>query len=224
MDPQDLSQIVYACLNSSLDRNIYLKLKEYLLTNYKENDLARYLLSDIKVPINNGSCTYQKNTEGIVEFKTDADRIFATSRNAQFMILQRYSNYVSKEILDEFRYYTNILKTNDLIETASIDNIFNSGLGPNLKQYIDKYLSLSKSHTTNRLTAGATAICYRLGDYILKVISTKHSSQDPICPNNFLFIKNLEEDYIRGRNGIVLAGLEVQQYLKRSAKNILDTG
>ena len=35
-----------------------------------------------------------------------------------------------------------------------------------------------------------------------------------------MILKNLEEDYVRDKDGIVRAGIEVQKYLKRSAKHL----
>ena len=51
-------------------------------------------------------------------------------------------------------------------------------------------------------------------------MQTKWSYEDTICPDLYLILPNLEEHYARDKMGVIQAGLEIQKYLKRSAKNV----
>ena len=57
---------------------------------------------------------------------------------------------------------------------------------------------------------------FKIGDYVFKIVNSKWSYEEVICPNLYLIIKNLEEHYVRDKNGIVRIGIEVQKYLSRN--------
>ncbi|MGE5456524.1 MAG: hypothetical protein ACM3O4_05430 [Ignavibacteriales bacterium] len=222
MSEEDISKIAVTCLNSPLEKSVYLKLKDFILSNYKENDLAEHLLASIEVPLSNGLLRFKTNELGIEEFKADADRLFMTSRNAQFEILNRYSDNVTKDILDKFKYYVRMFQNYNNWISSPLFKIFFHGLGTELKRCIDQYLTISEDKTTDYLLDGSTSSCYRIGDYVIKLVRTKWSYEKEICPNIYLIAKNLEEFLIRNDNGIIISGLEVQKYLKRSAKDLPD--
>ena len=81
-------------------------------------------------------------------------------------------------------------------------------------------VTLSTDKTHEFIESGSTANCYRIGDYVFKLSSTKWSYEDIICPDLYLILRNLEEDFIRNDKGIVVAAIEIQKYLKRTARNI----
>ena len=82
-------------------------------------------------------------------------------------------------------------------------------------------MDLSKSKGYGFIGSGSTCDCYRIGDYVIKLVSAKWSYEDIICPNLYLIAKNYDEIYLRSKNGVVQAGLEVQKYLTRKADNIV---
>lgn len=217
---KDMSGIVYACLESPLDRSVFLQLKEYLLTKYKENDLAQLMLENKKVQLTESSYTYREDQLGKEEFKLDADRLFTTSRNYQYQLLYKYSENITRELTDRLVYYIDLFKTNDDWISSPLYNIFIHGLGKELKVCVDKYLDLSNNKSAEYIEKGSTSHCFRLGDYAVKLVKTKWSYEDIICPNIYPIIKNLEERFIRNDNGIIISGLEVQKYLKKSAKGL----
>ena len=98
---------------------------------------------------------------------------------------------------------------------CNLERIILYRLWDELVEYVDKYLDLSKDKTYNYVASGYGTSTYRIGDYAFKLSRLKHSSEDIICPNNFLILKNLEENYIRGKNNCFDAGIEVQKFLTR---------
>lgn len=224
MTEEDISSIAISVFNSN-DKELWLILKEYILNNYKYNNLAENLLKD----------------KNIKEFESDADKLFLTSKNYQFEIYEKYTEYISKSICDDFSYYMNMFRgknKNNLIFNFKktdlnysynyyLSNLFKKGLGHDLKRYIDKYLSLSSDPSWEFIEKGSTTACYRIGDYAFKISQTKWSYEDIICPDLYLILRNLEEHFVRDNDGKVVAGLEVQKYLKREAnhlkKEVFDT-
>lgn len=74
--------------------------------------------------------------------------------------------------------------------------------------------------TYKYLGSGTTCQAHKIGDYTFKLVNAKWSYEDVICPNLFLILKNLEELYIRDNDNIVITGIEVQQYLKRTTAHL----
>lgn len=207
MNDEDISNLAISALNSN-DRELWLKLKEYILENYKYNNLAELLLREKKTK----------------EFALNSDELFLTSKNYQFEIYTNYTRYISKTISDNFKYYMDIFKGDNLRSyftyNSYLRSLFDKGLGHELLSYVDRYLSLSTDTTCEFIERGSTTACYRIGDYAFKISQTKWSYEDVICPNLYLILKNLEEHFIRDEKGVVVAGLEVQKYLRRPANHL----
>lgn len=199
MNSEDISKLAVAIYQSN-DKELWYRMKKYILENYQYNDLAQLL---IEKGIND-------------EYESDADKLFITSRNFQYEIYRKYSKQVSEEILTNFQRYIQIFRHNNAYDSKLFNQFF-YGLGHDLIRYVDKYLSLSKDTTYEHIKSGSCTSCYRIGDYAFKLSNTKWSYEDVICPNLYLILKNLEEHYIRDSKGIVLAGLEIQPFLTKGA-------
>lgn len=212
MPREDISSLAFTCLKKLDDKTLWYKFKEHILTNYHDNDLARLLLEKKNYFEN-------KDPEDLEEFKSDADRLFETSYDYKFYISSKYEKLISEEIINEFLRYISYFKGNKEY-FISVGNIYDHGLGRKLETYIDKYLSMSKNTTYEYLTHGSTSSCYRIGDFVFKLNSTKWSYEDVICPDLYLILPNLEEDFIRNKYGIVEAGIEIQKYLSKKARNL----
>ena len=228
MSTEDVSEITYALFASNLDREIYESAKAFLFENYEKNDLAKHLLSYVRVPLNeSGSCfSVRENHEGIAEFNKDADRLFTTSRTHQYEILKHHRKSklkVSPGLLSEIKYYTDFFqktKTDRFGIDYSLEGLFDAGLADELKRCVDHYLSISQRKDSRYVAKGSTATCFRVGDYIFKLLKTKWSYEPVICPNLYIIAQNLEEFHIRDKDGVIRAGFEVQKYLQKPATRI----
>lgn len=214
MNSEDISQLAVLLLTINRE-NDYKKLKEYILKNYKDNFLASELLNYYKI------CTIEEesNIKKLEQaFTKDADELFKTSRDYRYTIYLRYKEKISQELLDDFankvKYFLGERNGRD------IELIYSIGLGRLLEEWTEKYMDLSKNKQYGFVGRGTTCNCYRIGDYVIKLINTKWSYEDVICPNLYLIAKNYEEIYLRNRNGIVSGGLEVQKYLTKKAKDV----
>ncbi|MBQ2872603.1 MAG: hypothetical protein IJE89_01225 [Bacilli bacterium] len=219
MDVNDVSELAYIYFDRDIDYFIWEKFKQFILNNYKYNRLAFHLLSPKTELVANFSYRYITNHKGIEEFSKDSDRLFLTSTNYRLKILNNYSSKVSKELLDRYEKRLSYFMRRGTINT-DYWNLEHSGLVRILEEYVDKYLSLSKDTSYKYIECGSTASCYRIGDYIFKLVSKKWSYEDIICPDLYLILPNLEEVFIRNKDGIVTSGIEVQRYLSRDAKGV----
>jgi len=219
MDMKEVCELAYICFEFNIDYVTWEKFKEFILSHYRYNELAYRLLDFKKQFFSNNSYQLVKNTEGIEEFNNDADTLFLTSANYRLDILNRYCEKVSKELLDLYRQQLIYFQKDGSLDYA-YERIEYYGLGRKLEMFVDKYLSLSSCHTHNFIGAGTTASCYRIGDYVFKLVKTKWSYEQKICPDLYIILPNLEEEFVRANNGEVLAGIEVQKYLSRSAKSV----
>lgn len=195
---------------------LFEKLKKYIFENYPTNNLAELLLCGIFNPM---TFSVSPNKRGIKEFKSDADRYFKTASNWRLQILKNYSKDVSIELLEEFKKKMLLFQKNNQFD-PNLEHLDAHGLTRLLEEYVDKYLSVSKDKTYEFIGEGTTASCYRIGDYSFKLIKTKWSYENVICPNLYLILSNLEEYLIRNKTGVVQAGIEVQKFLKRDAKEV----
>lgn len=204
MNVSDISKLTIKFLE--LDRkDLYVKLKEYILSNYKENDLGEEFVKRID----------SKNDALLLgEFADDVDNLFLTSSRYKFEIFTAYNKVISLELLNNYKKYLNMFMINDEIN-CNLERIIMYRLWNELVEYVDKYLDLSVDKTYNYIASGYGTSTYRIGDYAFKLSRLKHSSEDIICPNNFLILKNLEEHYIRGKDNFFNAGIEVQKFLSR---------
>lgn len=201
MSKENISDLAVCSIPSN--KELWKALKDYILNNYKTNDLAYLLL---------------KNEKFIDEFIIDADRLFDSSATFKLNIIEsKYKKYVSQEFLKKTKQYLEYFKKYDGYTYGfHLLKIFEYGLWDELVSYTDKYLELSEDKTCRFLGNGSTATCFKIGDYVFKIVNSKWSYEDVICPNLYLIIKNLEEHYVRDKNGIVSIGIEVQKYLSRN--------
>ena len=204
MNINDISKLTIK-LFSCGRKDLYIKLKEYILSNYKDNDLGEVIITkmDVENPKN--------NLELVNEFVSNLDNLFVTSSRYKFRMCDRFSKRISKELIDNYKYYLNMFmidgEVNSKMERINMYRLWNE-----LVEYVDKYLDLSKDKSYNYVASGYGTSTYRIGDYAFKLSELKHSSEDIICPNNFLILKNLEEHYVRGKDNYFHAGIEVKSF------------
>ncbi len=222
MNEEDISELAVAVLDSSLDRKIWEKLKKYILDNYQENSIAHKLLEKIPVQIDECSITFESNPLFVEEFKKEADKLYMTSSDYKFMIFAHYVECLSEKIREDCEaFFGCFAKPNTKAKWQfEIDRVYSYHLGNKLEEYVDKYLSMSNSKVTRFIGNGSCAYVYQIGDYVFKFIQKKWSTQKIICPRSYLILRNLEEDYVRNKDGSVLAGLEVQPFLTRKASDV----
>lgn len=200
MDIEDISSLAISILDKAQDKKMWTRFKEYIINAYEENDLATKLLE------------LDRNH---LEFQTDSDLLFSTSRSCKFYILKSIPHLLSKEMLEE---YTNKIKyfRKDGDYDSTLASIYGYELGRKLERYTEEYLEQSKNKTTRYVASGSTSSCYQIGDYVIKLFHMKWSYEEVICPNLYLFLRNLEEEYVRDERGHIVAGIEVQKYLEKS--------
>lgn len=219
MNPDDISKLAVLLLTNNRE-NDYKKLKEFILKSYKYNYLASELLADkwIVDPNTHRLLSDPNNAKKESAFGEDADTLFSTSIDYRFALYLRHHAKISQELLDDFahriRYFL------DVDKSCEIESIYRNGLGQLLEEWAEKYMELSKNKEYGFVGGGTTCDCYRIGDYVIKLVKTKWSYEDIICPNLYLIAKNYEEIYLRDDKRIVNGGLEVQKYLTRRADNI----
>lgn len=219
MNPDDISKLAVLLLTHNRETE-YKKLKDYIIKDYKYNYIASQLLTDERLvdPETHILLKDPNREMKEKEFNKDADALFRTSADYRYAIYLRHKAKISQELLNEFahriRYYLKEDKSHDL------ESIYRCGLGQLLEEWTEKYMELSQSKEYGFVGGGTTCDCYRIGDYVIKLVKTKWSYEDVICPNLYLIAKNYEEIYLRDKKGIVDGGLEVQKYLTRRADNI----
>lgn len=183
------------------------------------NDTAEKLREDnVEALIDNNISSISSET---------VNSLLESSQKYRFEILWRYRNLVSQEILER---YETMLKLEELYREregirspSPISYIYKQELGRQLERIVDKYLSLSSSDIVTYLGTGTMSTTFRLGDYVLKVGYGKWSYEDVICPRLYLILKNLEEYLIRDNRKVVVANLEVQPFLKKTAFALPDS-
>lgn len=219
MDMSEVCKLAYIFFESNIDYFTWEKFKQFILEHYQYNELAYRLLDFKRVPLGGSAYRIVENDNGLDEFNKDADILFSTSSNYRLEILNRYSEKVSKELLDSYMQQLSYFQRDGILDN-NYNRIEMYGLGRELSVYVDKYLSLSHEQSYSFIGAGSTASCYRIGDYVFKLVRIKWSYEQMICPNLYIILPNLEEQFIRNDHGVVLAGIEVQKYLSRSAKDV----
>ena len=219
MNQDDISKLAVLLLTNNRKKD-YKKLKEFIISDYKYNYLASELLASkwIVDPDTHRLLSDPNKEKKEITFNEDADTLFSTSADYRFAIFLRHKAMISQELLDDFanriRYFLDEEKSHEL------ESIYCCGLGQLLEEWTEKYMELSKNKEYGFIGSGTTCNCYRIGDYVIKLVKTKWSYEDIICPNLYLIAKNYEEIYLRDKKGIVEGGLEVQKYLTRRADNI----
>ena len=230
MKQEDISKLAVKLLGNNLKKD-YIKLKKFILEKYKYNNLASELLDIpfVEDPTRTGVLVVDKKKKAIQEatFNEDSNTLFVTSTNYRFHILFNHKERINQELLNEFAYKMRYFLDAKRIDEYSVNQdewalkkIDNCGLSSLLEQWTEKYMDLSQSKEYGFVGKGTTCSCYRIGDYVIKLVKTKWSYEDEICPDIYLIAKDYEEIYVRDKTGIVQGGLEVQKYLTRNAKNI----
>lgn len=175
----------------------YIKIRSFILKNYEKNKLAEFLYYNDKK-----------------ELESNINLYYQTTNSFYLTLFKKYEEKINQELTFRLRY---LMK---LMEQTHCEKVLDSELLPVLYEWTTKYLDLSKSKECKFIGGGSTANCYKIGDYVFKLVNFKWSYEDVICPNLYLILKNEEEQYIRNKEGIVTLGLEVQKYLSRSASFI----
>ncbi|MCI5733459.1 MAG: hypothetical protein MR296_05480 [Tenericutes bacterium] len=219
MNPDDISKLAVLLLTNNRDKD-YKKLKEFIISEYKYNYLASELLADKWIVDSDSHRLLNDPNKEIRErvFNEDADALFNSSADYRYSIYLRHKAKISQELLNEFAHRIRYFLEKD--KSQELESIYRCGLGRLLEEWTEKYMELSNSKEYGFVGAGTTCDCYRIGDYVIKLVETKWSYEDVICPNLYLIAKNYEEIYIRNNKGIVDGGLEVQKYLTRRADDI----
>lgn len=205
MSMDDLSNIAYHLFLNGYTE-LFNETKDFLFSFYDTNILVTLLLQ--KEPI---------NSQVKEEICNDIHRYFLKDENMRYYIYKNFKDYLDEQERFNYEKKMAVLKS---IDEFMIQHIYSYGLGNKMESYIEKYLNLSKDKSVEVKQGGSTCSVIRIGDYFLKLFKMKWSYEDMICPDVYLTIKNLEEDYIRDKEGVVLAGLEVQTYLKRDCRNV----
>lgn len=247
MDAEEICEIAILFLKNN-DYNTFNRIKEYILNNYKSNYLA-YMLdkNGISNYLEKSKEELTKEEEfGKLKKQvllSDLDRLFVSSSTYKIHLYQDYRSKLSKKVLDDFERRIKYFKSDKALSSTSVSknikdeiirsffrkseglgiklsNVYEQGLGDLLESYVDKYLALSTRNDYEFVGEGTTCASYRIGDFVFKLVKMKWSYEDEICPNLFLILNNLEEIYLRDKYNVVTAGIEVQKYLKRSARGI----
>ena len=246
MDIKEICELALLFLKSN-NFIMFNKIKEYILTNYKSNYLA-YMLDKSETYILGESSKETNRKEKIDRLKkkmlySDLDRLFVTSSTYKIHLYQDYHRRLSKMILNDFENRIKYFRSDKAISATTVSrnitdpiirgffrnceglglklsHTYEKGLEETLNSYVDKYLALSKRTDYEFVGEGSSCAAYRIGDYVFKLIEMKWSYEDEICPNIYLILKNLEEVYLRDNNEHIVGGIEVQKYLKRSARDI----
>lgn len=198
MNSKEISHIAYLLYKEGL-YNEYEQLKLFIYSNYKYNYLASYLLDN-------------KQEEA---FKKDSDNIFNTSIDYRFEIYKKYSDYVSKYLIEEMA--KNIKYFGD---DYVLKKLYAHNLGNKIEELVNKYLSLSKSDECKFIAKGSTTHTYKIGDYAFKLSHSKWSCENELAPRLYMIHKNLEEILIRDEDNIITSAIEVQKFLSRGVKDI----
>jgi hypothetical protein len=219
MNPDDISKLAVLLLTHNRETE-YKKLKDYIIKDYKYNYIASQLLTDewLVDPETHILLNDPNRKMKAKEFNKDANELFRTSADYRYTIYLRHKAKISQELLNEFAYRIRYYLKED--KTHNLESIYRCGLGQLLEEWTEKYMELSQSKEYGFVGGGTTCNCYRIGDYVIKLVKTKWSYEDVICPNLYLIARNYEEIYLRDKKGIVYGGLEVQKYLTRKADNI----
>ena len=198
MDSKEISHIAYLLCKEGL-QDKYEQLKLFIYSNYKYNYLASYLLDN-------------KQEEA---FKSDSDNLFNTSIDYRLEIYKKYSDYVSKYLIEEMAKNVKYFGDDYVLK-----KLYAYNLGNKIEELVNKYLSLSTSDECKFIAKGSTTHTYKIGDYAFKLSHSKWSYENELAPRLYMIHKNLEEILIRDEDNIITSAIEVQKYLSRGVKDI----
>ena len=214
MNQKYLSKLALYSYNYD-NKELYLKLQEFIFNNFKYNDLAENLLK-----YSYANKNFIKEFEVKLEDNlTQGDKLFLTSDTYQFQIYKYYKDYVSGYILNDFVRYIDYFKINECYDEKLIE-MFKYRLWHDLVNDVDKYLSLSQDTTCQYMTAGSCSSCYKIGDYVFKLSDKKYNIDDIKGVHNYLIHKNLVEHYIKDNRDSVVASYEIQKLLTKYARGV----
>ncbi len=230
MKQEYLSEIAVGLLTNNHEKE-YEYLKGFIFREYEHNNLASELFTVPFMAVNGNpkiqTADINKYAIQEEEFNRDVNTLFETSANYRFHIFFNHSAKLREDLLTGFASKMRYYLENQRIDKYSVNqtkselkNLDYYGLCPMLEEWTEKYMDLSQSKEYGYVGGGATCSCYRIGDYVIKLVRAKFSFEDVICPNLYLTAKNYEEIYVRGRTGRVLGGIEVQKYLTREARDV----
>ena len=224
MSSKDISELAFNIFESPLKEELYPQIKKFIALNYDENELAYYLTrkKEQLIEQKGESKVYRlvPNNTGVNEFNNSPDWYFSTLSKNILWVYRNYSQNISKELLEKYQRLLNYFYTKNGDIHRNYEKIDYYGLSKVLEEYVTKYLDLSKSDEHYYIEDGSTASVFRIGDYVFKLDHSKWSFEDVICPDLYIILPNLEEIFIRDDKGIVEAGIEVQKYLSRDAKDV----
>lgn len=218
MDNKEVSELAYLIYDNDIDYSLYAKFKRKIIANYDYNYLMQFLMSK-KGELRKNYYSVIDNKKGLEEIEKDGDMLFKTALTGRLNVLECYPKLITKSLLEEYKNYLLMFKNRNKID-ASYRHIEYYGLDRLLEEYVTKYLDLSREKGYKFIGSGSTASAFKIGDYVFKLCDGKWSYEDVICPNLYLILDNLEEIYLRDNNGVVIAGIEVQKYLKRSINKV----
>lgn len=211
MDERDLCEIAGNLFDYVFLEEFYRQIFNFIMDNFKENHLASEIdLHDRLDPLEND--IFHRH-EMLIK---DIDKLFITSVDYKLTLYFKYKKFLSAKIVEEFE---KVLRIFPNVDYAILEDIFNAGLGNLFFLYVDRYLEKSVGcKVVKRLKPGSCADIWQIGNYLIKFSNKKWENSR--CPDNYLIIKNYEEDYVRDENGNIIGCLEVQKYL---SKHVLAT-
>lgn len=228
MNSEDISKLAVLLLTHNR-LEYYIKIKNFILTHYDYNFLASELLNEfVKDPFTGEYYIDPKTSTLIIDpklplkkeyFSLDADRLFSTSQNYRLELFSKYKNEISQELLDLFRQRIKFFLTNGDGYRDNLSHVYLIGLGRLVEEWAEEYMEKSLNKEYGFIGGGTTCNCYRIGDYVIKLVRFKWSYEPIICPNLYLVARNYEEIYLRDASNHVYGGIEVQRYLN-SASNV----
>jgi hypothetical protein len=201
MEIDAIQEILIKMIKNDMDNSIIKKTRDFILNNYKENDLA--------------SIFFKNNLEELIE---NPDAYFKSASNNKIYLYKNIGNKLSEEISLQFERLLHMYDIDGLSNKVvnRFRNLDYFGLLNIINKLTEKYMDLSTDKTFGDISGGSTTSSYRIGDYCFKLSDMKWSYEDIICPNDFMFIKNLEEIMIRNKDtNFVEAAIEVQQFLSK---------
>lgn len=206
MDEAYVSKIASLVLLHLNDEELYLNIRDFILSRYVTNSLAAELDRYGKLVESVGTL----NKAYLIQ---DIDTLFITSKNYKYTLFNKYGIH-----LDRMLYYDFFERIKPFIDIDDeiISDIFLQGLGDKFLEYVDKYYALSTgAKVIDDVGRGSCTRTFRVGDFVVKCSNKKWSFEDSICPSSYLVLKNLEEDIVRNGKGEVTGAVEVQKYLSR---------
>lgn len=193
--------------------------KEILFRLYEKNYLAYFLVKQYFALESPLFIFKQNNTISKVDYKVkkelkgDINRYFNQSYYVEYYLYCQYGHKINKENLNNFKDYLEMIQK---VNLSRLEKIYIYGLGDKFEYFFSHYLNKSAIKIIDYIGGGSTCDVIRIGDYVIKIIIGKWSYEERICSDIYLIAKNLEEEYIRDDQNVIVAGIEIQRFLKSS--------